>query len=511
MDDITTIIIFFIGLIIGLTIACVYFKRTYRHDVTTIIAHDPEYIELATNLKAKDEQVLSLKNEYQILHEEFKNQGNLLIAEAVKKSAAEAINSSIPQLNLNLAEKEKVIRSLQDENSFLKTEISRIKATADEKDKSTTEKLAILDDAQLKLSDAFKALSAEALKSNNQAFLELANETHTRLQEAAKTELEQRQVAIEAMVKPMKESLEKVDTKLQEVEKARIEQFATLSNEAKSLSEANVSLQAETAKLVNALRAPSVRGRWGEITLRRVVELAGMVDHCDFNEQTQVDTEEGRLRPDMTVNLPNERCIVVDSKAPLSAYIEALEATDDEERKRKLQQHAQQVRTHIIGLGNKEYWAQFDNTPEFVILFIPGESFLSAAVDKDPDLIEFGSSKNIVLATPLTLIALMKTIHQGWRHEKIAENAQEISNLGKDLYERISKFTCHLEDVGKHLDRSVDSYNKAVGTFEGRVLVSTRKFKQLGATTENEIGIMEPIDKVPRRLRSYSLDESSKD
>jgi DNA recombination protein RmuC len=349
---------------------------------------------------------------------------------------------------------------------------------------------------------AFRALSADALARNNQAFLDLARGALAQTQEVARGDLELRKQAIAEMVTPVRESLDKVDTKIQELEQSRATAYGALQEQVRGLLETQHQLRAETGRLVTALRSPTARGRWGEIQLRRVVEMAGMLDHCDFTTQMTLFSDEGRLRPDLLVRLPAGKTIVVDAKTPLDGYLQAIEAPDDITRKARLADHARQVRAHMTTLGRKSYWEQFDHAPEFAVLFLPGECFFSAALESDPSLIEFGVEQNIILATPTTLIALLRAVAYGWRQENLAQNAAEISTLGKELFKRLSDMGEHFNRVGKGLERAVEAYNGAVGSFETRVMVSARRFADLKTAPMGvEIAELEPVEKAVRAVR----------
>lgn len=336
-----------------------------------------------------------------------------------------------------------------------------------------------LERQQQQFENAFKALSADALSRNTEQFIALATQTFGKLQEGARGDLEQRRQAVEALVKPLRESLRQVDEKLQSVEKARAGAYAGLQDQIRMLLDSQNRLQGETKNLVHALKTPGARGRWGELQLERTVEFAGMTEHIEFIKQVHVAGDEGILRPDLVVRLPGDKQIVIDAKAPLDAYLKALECEDRERETALLEQHAAQIRAHIRVLAGKRYWRQFESAPEFVVMFLPGEVFFSAALEKDPGLIEFGSVENVLLATPTTLIALLKAAAYGWRQEAIAERAREITQIGRELYDRLVTQAEHFEDLGKALARAVDSYNKSLRSLESRVLVTARKFETL--------------------------------
>jgi DNA recombination protein RmuC len=398
---------------------------------------------------------------------------HLRIVAPLRERTAE-LAARLEERSERVAELESALADASADSAVRRAAEARLEAELRSERSVGAEKLALVQAAETALRDAFQALSAEALQSNNQAFLALARSALGEVQERASGDLELRRRAIDELVKPIRESLDRVGAQLHTVETERVGAYASLNEQVRALAGTQQQLHSETANLVRALRTPAVRGRWGEMQLRRVVELAGMLPHCDFLEQHTVSTEDGRRRPDLVVRLPGDRQMVVDAKAPLLAYLDALEATEDGLREANLREHARQVRVHVTSLGAKSYWAQFQPSPEFVVMFLPAETFFNSALQHDPTLIEFAAARRVILASPSNLIALLYAIAHGWQQQGVAESVQEISRLGQSLYERLRTMVGHFEALRRSLDGATLAYNNAVGSLESRARAGRR-------------------------------------
>jgi len=410
--------------------------------------------------------------------------------ESARRASFEALATGIPDLQREIEARSLGLAQLQRTVLEITREKESLAATIEAERRGYEDKLKLLEQAKAALSDAFNALSANALKSNSQEFLKLA----------------------QTSVAPIREALEKFEGKVQALEVAREGAYQGLVQQVSQLLDTGRQLRSETSNLVQALRSPVIRGQWGEIQLRRVVEMAGMLNYCDFLEQETVRTETGTLRPDLIVKLPAGKTIVVDAKAPVAQFLDAMAVADEAERKAKLQAFARLVRDRVGELGRKSYWDQFEHTPELVVMFLPGDHFYSAALQEDPALLEYGVEQKVLIATPVNLIGLLRAIAYGWRQEAIAGNAKEISELGAELYKRIADLGGHWLDLGRNLTRTVDAFNSAVGSLESRVLVSARRFRELGAASGAvDIAAVEPVEKGPRSLKVLDISTAAKD
>jgi DNA recombination protein RmuC len=409
----------------------------------------------------------------------------------------EAVNEELrKQVQRRETEIDQVRKDLDSERQVRVEALTRLEAAR----KGFEEQKALIDTMKKEMTDTFNALSSAALKSSSEDFLRLASQHLGNIVTDTKGRLGEHQAAIDGLVKPLQEALKRYEDQSNAIEAKRRQDYGGIEEQIKMLTATHQQLQRETSSLVTALRKPQVSGSWGQLSLKRTAELAGMASYCDFYEQVSVNTETGRLRPDMMIRLPNGREIVVDAKAPVDAYLNAISASSEEERQKGLTSYVNQVRAHMNALGAKSYWEQFPKSPEIVVMFLPGESFFSAALEHDPALIEDSSLKKVILATPTTFIALLKAIAYGWQQEQMTKNAQQISMLGKELYERISTLAGHFEDIGNAIEKAVSAYNRAVGSLESRVLPSIRRFRELGATGAEEIPVLEQIDQKPRGL-----------
>ena len=439
-----------------------------------------------------------------------------LLGAAFATLLARSKSAAVVERNSALAQELAAVKAdsalKQAESAALLAAKSALEATLAAERQSSKENLQRFSEARVELENSFKALANSALQTNNANFLELARSTLEKYQSEAKGELEKREKAVETLVKPIADSLKQVDEQVRELEKARSEAYGTLTAQVSSLLDTQKVLQTETGNLVKALREPQARGRWGELQLRRVLELAGMLEYCDFKEQETITGDDRRYRPDVIVDLPGGKQIVVDAKAPLTAYLSALEAPDDPTRNARLADHARQIRHHIDTLAGKAYWAQLPATPEFVVLFLPGEVFFRAALDADPELIEYGINQKVMVASPTTLIALLKAVAYGWNQKNLAESARQISVAGRQLYERLCTMTGYVEDMGKKLSGAVKAYNEMLGSMERRVFPLARKFPDHDRSLLPDwLPEIEQIEKTPRELEAPDWHETTEE
>jgi DNA recombination protein RmuC len=447
-------------------------------------------ISVIWSLVRRQSELAALRTEYAILKEQRQECGNR--------------NVQLEQANTNLQTQLETTRT---EREILERRNIELSTVMEKEREAAKDRIQLLEKAEASFKDAFQSLSAQALRSNNSSFLELAQTVFSKLQEGAKGDLEVRKKEISEMVKPIREELKHVDTRIIEMEKSRESQIATVSELIQNLTKANEATRLETQNLATSLRAPTTRGQWGELQLRRTIEISGMIRYCDFVEQQQLSKDGINYRPDVIVRMPNDRRVIVDAKVPLNAYLEAFETQDPAIRESKLKLHARHIRDHMKQLGQKSYQDLLEQSPEFVVMFLPGESFFSSALEQDPSLIEFGVEQKTLIATPTTLIALLKSVAYGWKNQEIAEQAGEIAKAGKDLYDSVVKMLEHMASVGRHLDQSVKAYNRTIGSTNRRLLPRVRRFKNLNAGSEKELPAVSEVEDRPEEFELPELED----
>lgn len=483
------------GLLLGWLVSYLFFVRNLGEQKITHAA-------LSETLRASSVAADSLRSDLADAERDLSALQDRYLHLSNTHAAAENSLAQMAAVRESLADQTRENHVLADRINEYRQRLTEMETLLESERTIAKEKAAMLEEMTGRMTDAFNALSAKALSENNQAFIHLAGETFARYVAAAKSDFENREKAVKDVIRPVADALENYDRQVRAMENAREKAYGELSQQVASLGQTQNALQRETGKLVNALRVPHVRGRWGEITLRRVVEIAGMQNRCDFFEQQTDQARENTTRPDMIIQLPGNRQIVVDSKVPLMAYLDSLEAESPGQTDEMLVRHATHVRTHVKQLALKEYWTRFQPTPEFVILFMPGENFFSAALAKDAGLIEDAAEKGVILATPTTLISLLKAVAYGWKQENAAESARMVSELGNELYGRLARMVSHFNSLGSDLDKCVTTYNKTVGSLERRVLPSARKFENLELLLGDGKNIprLSSVDNKPRTL-----------
>lgn len=476
-----------VGLVVGLAVGAAAVLAVYK-----------------AKASALESQVEEAEDRARVFQTQVAELQKSLLSATEEKAKFEAQAAQAGDLKAELDRRDEYEEGLRQDIAEYQRKIATFETTLAKEREAFEEKKAILERAQVELKQAFDALSREALTKNNEEFLKLANDKLKQFQEAAEKDLGEREKRIEEVVKPVKETLEKFDQKVQEIEKERVGAYEGLKEQVRNLQTMEGTLLKETTNLVRALKNPGHRGRWGEVHLKRIVEMAGMLEYVDFNEQVSTDSEEGRLRPDMVVRLPNGRQIIVDSKVALDAYLDAYETDDEALRAQKLAVHAQQVKQHVQRLSQKSYWERFPSL-EFVVMFMHVESAWGAALQEDPSLIEYGASNKVVVATPTTLIALLKAVAYGWRQEQIAKNAQEISNRGAELYKGLVTMFNHVSNLGRYIDRSVAAYNQVIGSLERNVLPKARDLNRLQGSSAGEIDELPMLDTMARDPKAPEL------
>ena len=457
-------------------------KEARNSDLQRLYANE---VERRSGLEAENKRIAQLDAELATLDDQIESLQARLNQEISQRSTAEEKARQIPGIEQVLDRAEKQIQTMHEQNAQLRERLSELEATLEAEQSASQERDKFFEQNLAKLNESFGSLSQQALQANNTSFMHLAKSTFEQLQESAKGDLRNRQQAIDELVKPLRENLDKLDHSQREMERLRTDAYSSLQEQVKMLRLSDEQLRSETTKLVTALRAPKARGQWGEIQLQRVVEMAGMSEHCNYNEQVSMNTADGKsLIADMIVHLPGGKSIIVDSKAPLDAYLDAIEATDEEQRKIKMQLLCNHIRKHVTDLDGKAYWKYKQPAPEFVVLFMPSESVFHAALQYDPSLMEFSINKRVLLTSPTTLIGMLKSISYGWSQEAIAQEAQSIAKLAREVYDRFRKVGEHLAKLGKNLNDSVSTYNQLVSSTETRLLVSVRKFRELGVARD---------------------------
>lgn len=494
------------GLIFGGMLSWLVTRSFYMRRLTEA---ESENKSLSHDLQRRRQEIGEFSAKIEALQQDLKAEYERYLSVSNALAAANSRLDEMAALKDIIAAREDEVRSQQRQAAEARKRIAELEIILEKERAAAGEKSAMIEEIKTRMTDSFQAMSARALAENNQSFMDLAGTTLSGYLESAKQELKTREKAVNEVVQPIADALEKYDQELRAMERVREKAYGELSQQVGSLAQTQTELQRETGKLVNALRLPHVRGRWGEITLRRVVEISGMQNRCDFFEQVATQSGEHMTRPDMIIQLPGDRRVVVDAKVSLTAYLDALETDTREQSEHMLARHARHVQTHVQKLAQKSYWTQFAPTPEFVVLFMPGENFFSAALTQMPGLIEEAADKGVILATPTTLISLLKAVAYGWKQETAAENARAVNELGNELYNRLHSMVSHMNKMGRDLERCVGTFNQTVGSMEKRVMPAARKLQDMGVTLNKgkPLAELSPVVEKPRHMHSEENDD----